>query len=74
MVEGLKLEAAAGGGLAERSKERGERSQETKRSKETQRREKKIKIKTQKSIPVEIYIPAETHRNPPKQPKHTETP
>ena len=64
MVKGLKLEAVARDGLVERSKERGERSRDPKK------REKK----TQKSILAKIYIPAETHRNPPEQPKHTETP
>ena len=50
VIESLKLEAAAGGGLAERSKK-------------TQKREKKIKIKSQKSIPAGLHILAETGRN-----------
>jgi hypothetical protein len=33
VVEGLKLEAVAGDGLVERSKQRGERSREVERSK-----------------------------------------
>jgi hypothetical protein len=57
VVEGLKLEADW-----RRDQKREEREVET------QKREKK----TQKSIPAKIYIPAETHRNPPKWPKHSE--
>ena len=50
MVESLKLEVAAGGRLAVRSKE-------------TQKREKKNKNKNPKSIPARLHIPAEMGRN-----------